>query len=63
MRVDCGMSYQWQMGCVKREEHGICITKPCTHKADGSGINEMIFANFSRTFGDLIFINVLMLGG
>ena len=57
------MSYQWRMGCVKREEHGIYITKPCTHNADGSGINEIIFANFSWTYGDLIFINALMFGG
>lgn len=51
------------MGCVKREEHGIYIMKPCTHKADGSGINEIIFTNFSWTYGDLMFINALMFGG
>ena len=36
------------MGCVEREEHGIYIAKPCTHKAAGSGING-IFESFNWT--------------
>ena len=41
------VSYHWPVGCVKREENVINITKPWTHKAAGSGINEMLFSIFS----------------
>ena len=39
------------------------IAKPCIHKAAGSGINEMIFANLSWTYVDYLFIDCLMASG
>ena len=50
MPQNCWVSYRSPAICVKREENDINIVKPCIHKAAGSGINEIIFSNFSWTY-------------
>ena len=54
IRPNCWVSHHWPVGCIKRVENCINITKQCIHKAAGSRINEMIFSSFSWRY--LMFI-------
>ena len=54
IRPNCWVSHRWPVGCIKRVENYINITKQCIHKAAGSRISEMIFSNCSWRY--LMFI-------